>query len=81
MILRSIPVCTFYLHILATSGTMGGDMRGWAGRVSAANEVKQPDRSLTVLLGVLETEDQPSVRECDLASVSEYTVANRSSCK
>ena len=53
--LRSIPVCTFYLHVLAASRTMGGDMRGCAGRVSAANEVKQPDRSLTVLLGVLET--------------------------
>ena len=46
---------TFYLS--ATSGTKGTDVRGWVTRVSASNSIKHTDRSLTILLRILEAVD------------------------
>ena len=46
--------CVFYLSVLGTPGAMGVDVRGWAARVSASILIKSTDRSLTILLGILE---------------------------
>ena len=55
-VLRCGYVDIFYLS--ATSGTKGTDVRGWVTRVSASNSIKHTDRSLTILLRILEAVDR-----------------------
>jgi hypothetical protein len=55
----------FYLSTLSTSRTKRVDVGGWATRVSASILVERTERSLTVLLRILEAAD--TNRESDNA--------------